>query len=280
MGELYGLDYTTHDPKIALIHELLIRSGAIAATQIDDPELFTEATEAAVSYFQSTHLGQNGRPLGVDGVVGSKTLWALENNTGDAQRSHIAPAIPEGLPAHRKRVLEIALAEHARPAVEDPNGSNRGPVVDKYLEPAWWRRSPQGPPWCCLFYSWVINEALGEFPIGSREASCARAVDKAKEKGLWVEGDAPPIPGDAFVMLYRNAQGALTGKGHIGFVLRVSEDGKQINTVEGNCGNRVKVGTRKVDTIAGYILPGFDKEPFTFARGLNDAASVDAAGTR
>lgn len=277
---LFGLKHETVNAKIVRIHELLIRSGALKKAP-KNPQQFTQATHDAVVYFQQTHLGQNGKPLGVDGVVGGKTFWALRHNKGKAQKSNIKPRIPGGLPENRRAVLKVALAEHARPAVERPNGSNRGPVVDKYLQPAWWRRNPKGPPWCCLFYSWIVDEALGEFPIGARQASCFRAREMAKKAGLWIEGGGgPPVPGDAFVMLYRDAKGRLTGKGHIGFVLRVSNDGMRINTVEGNCGNRVKVGTRDTSTIAGYIMPGHDTEPFMFTHGLNRAAKVDAEGTR
>ncbi len=277
---IFGLKDVNKHPKIAVIHELLARSGALKKRSWS--ERFTQKTYDAVVYFQQTHLGKDGKSLQVDGRVGNGTMWALRHNKGKAQRSFIKPRIPGGLPENRRAILQVALAEHARPSVERPNGSNRGPVVDKYLQPAWWRRNPKGPPWCCLFYSWVVEHALGKFPIGSREASCARAVAKAKKAGLYIsnkDGRAIPVPGDAFVLLYRKA-GKLTGKGHIGFVLRVSKDGKQINSTEGNCGNRVKVGTRDCSTIAGYIMPGHDTEPFTFTHGLNRAAKVDAEGTR
>ena len=56
------------------------------------------------------------------------------------------------------------------------------------------------------------------------------------------QSEFSPVPGDAFVMLYQD------GTGHIGFVLRVVKaNATAFNTLEGNCGNRVKVGCRQMD---------------------------------
>jgi hypothetical protein len=88
-----------------------------------------------------------------------------------------------------------------------------------------------------------------------------------------LKGAYIPIPGDAFVMLYRNG-GAFTGRGHIGFVLRVEVIGGSataIDTVEGNAGNRVKVGHRSLTApaIVGFInqYPD-DAQPTDWKTGL------------
>ncbi len=85
------------------------------------------------------------------------------------------------------------------------------------------------------------------------------AREKAGNKGLARNrGGYVPRPGDAFVMPYRDTAGPFTGRGHIGFVLRVDVvEGRatSIDTVEGNAGNRVKVGHRVLSdrTIVGLI---------------------------
>jgi hypothetical protein len=164
-------------------------------------------------------------------------------------------------------VLETALAEHTKGVAERPDGSNRGPEVDKYLPSSLREGNAAGPPWCCFFYSWVVHEALRRWPLGTQVGSCAEARRRAGQLSLWKPKSMPnsePIPGDAFVM----DRGG--GHGHIGFVLRVSEDGKQINTIEGNCGNRVKLGLRNLadPEIVGYINDVQNELTSTFDRGI------------
>ena len=107
------------------------------------------------------------------------------------------------------------------------------------------------------------------------------AWKRANQKGFWEPNDGrTPTPGDAFVILYKDpALGWCTG--HIGFVLQVSRNGKSINTVEGNCGNRVKIGKRSLSdpNIRGCIN-FFDDHP-EFTRGsLRGAKNLGALGTR
>ncbi|MEY4510023.1 MAG: hypothetical protein RLZZ450_2145, partial [Pseudomonadota bacterium] len=148
------------------------------------PSRFDTSVEAAVKHFQESHLGPDGVFLRVDGVVGERTWWALDNPSGAAQRSAILPTVPGGLGPQRTRVLEVALAEHARGVAEDPDGSNRGPLLDKYL-PAFARTGARGPAWCCYFYSWVMKEALHAYPLGVPEGSCVAARVRAARRGLW-----------------------------------------------------------------------------------------------
>ena len=247
--------------------------------------LFTSKLAQAVEYFQSTHLGRDGAPLTVDGVVGPDTKWALQHPTGKHQRSGIPNGhIPEGLSQDREHLLAIALGEHG--IKEKPSGSNRstGPRggIDKYL-PSWCKKEDKkGPAWCCFFTSWVLHEALGHYPLDRRHGSCKKAWEAAKKKKMHIPIDkdtfssALVTPGDAFVMLRRN------GTGHIGFVYRVSMTSQEINTIEGNCGNRVKIGRRDIykAPMHGFINFFGDKFP-SFERGLLEGADdVAAEGTR
>jgi hypothetical protein len=90
-----------------------------------------------------------------------------------------------------------------------------------------------------------------------------------------------PTPGDAFVILHEDPETVDWCTGHIGFVLQVAEDGKSINTVEGNCGNRVKIGRRVLadPKLRGFInIVGDHPE---FDRGsLRGAKDVGGSGTR
>lgn len=260
------------------LQQLLRENGHWASLIV--VERYTAELAAAVSYFQQTHQGPDKKPLKVDGVVGDGTWWALEHASGDDQRSFIAGKIPNGLSDKRKRVLEVALSQHD--VREQPNGSNRGPGVDKYL-PDFMLKDTPGPAWCCFFFSWVSKEAAGDrYPMGQRYGSCVQVANAAKKLKMWFPNDGKyvPRPGDAFVMLY---QGERAGHGHIGYVLRVDPPTGRFNTCEGNCGNRVKVGLRDYDAdprIAGFInFYGDSGTPTTYETGVFEAQNVGAEAT-
>jgi hypothetical protein len=235
--------------------------------------VFDEEVEDAVEYYQMTHQDRAGKMLRADGVVGDKTWWALENPEGDAQRSHIPAILPKGLGTLRAKLLQCAIAEHAKGVREQPGGSNRGPEVDKYL-PEHWLKNP-GPPWCAFFYSWVNKTALGYWPLGKREGSCSQARKLAAERDIWLPRQVAIdtkaiVPGDAFIL----------HRGHIGFVLRVSDT--QYNTLEGNCGNRVKLGIRELSSpdLSGFISSVPDEPSNGFERGVLQGANVSVDSVR
>jgi hypothetical protein len=273
-------------PEVVKVKAQLAKQGAWSAHNTSPN--YTPSLAKAVAYFQQTHLNERGEPCGVDGRVGLETRWALAHPTGKAQRNFItvgSEGLPGGLSEGRSSLLAIAIAQHG--IKEVPNGSNRSSSprggVDKFL-PHWCRKDDEkGPPWCCFFVSWVHNEALGVYPLGERVGSCARAW-KLAQGGMRFRnsGRRSPGPGDAFVMLYKS-DGSFTGKGHIGFVLRVSEGNSKINTIDGNCGNRVKVGVRDLtdDRVVGFIDPWKDGRTLqNFDRGLIAASNVGELGTR
>ena len=244
---------------------------------------FQEKTKQAVVYFQQTHLGRDGKPLEVDGEVGDDTWWALYHPSGMPQKSKIPAILPAKLTPMRAKVLKTAAAEHQAGVHEDPDGSNWGDGVSKYLEAG-------GSPadcWCCFFWSWCVHSALGEHPFGKPMGSVLTTWQQAKAKGWAMEkAGYAPVPGDAFVMLYKDDSGKLKGTGHIGFVLRVDKarNATAFNTVEGNCGNRVKVGRRQMDqsTLVGFInqYSSREKKPTSWKTGLVATDDVGAEGTR
>lgn len=241
---------------------------------------FLKLTEEAVKYFQSTHLGPEGEFLQVDGVVGPDTWWALDHPVGRPQKSFLPRRLPGGLTPLRQRQLELALAEHEAGVHEVPDGSNWGDGVVKY-------QGAKGAPWCCYFWSWCNRQAFGAYSLGAKFGHCLSAWNKAEELGMARPKESfDPVPGDAFVMLYRNSRGHLSGRGHIGFVLRVEmQNGRAvaINTVEGNSANRVKLGKRDLASpdIVGFInnYPD-DEQPENWETGLVTAASSDGDTTR
>lgn len=183
--------------------------------------------------------------------------------------------IPKNLDPTRRKVLEVALAEVG---TREATGKNDGPV-EKYM-PAWARG--KGMPYCAWFVGWCWEQALGKHPYRTRHGAVQRIYDEALKNGVDVRSASEAQPGDAFIILYGESAG------HTGFVLRVDELGRRINTVEGNWRNMVGVATRETDTFAGIVNPYRRLNPGSltdrnqWARGLISAppAGSSLAGTR
>ncbi len=242
---------------------------------------FQQLTQKAVVAFQLSHIDADGKPLVADGAVGPKTWWALANPSGNAQRSGIVSAVPvvkrhSGvLSAARIATLEVAQRKHREGTREIPDGSNKGDGVDEII-------AGFGPaPWCALFVSFCVREATGLYPMGRRWAHCGtfwRAAVKAGRAHKVGSGYIPK-PGDAFVFVHPN------DTGHTGLVLAVDKPrpDSDFNTLEGNCGNRVKCGLRSPSErhFAGFVDLFGDADGIVHDYGLlSKAARVGGEGTR
>ncbi|MDH3386913.1 MAG: CHAP domain-containing protein [Gammaproteobacteria bacterium] len=255
------------DPEVSRLHHLLSAHGYFADRPPPDG-IFETVTHDNVVLFQLQHVDRRGIALKADGVVGAKTWWALENPSGDAQRNHFQPYIPQGLEPKRRQLLELIYEEHGKPVFEVPDGSNRSPDIDGY----WGQTGIIGQPWCCAFVSWALKEALGEYPIEGKHHIGVQNMWRAARR---VEMETPAAkPGDIFVQIHSG------GKGHTGFVVGVSTDGKSIYTGEGNCGNRLKIGKRRINTINHFIDCIRDGQTLEFGRSKFDVAAVESQTTR
>ena len=250
-------------PNVRILQSALTSRGFVVMIDGD----FGPKTQSTVAYFQQTHLGPDGEYLSRHeplGVVTPNTWWAL-NSTAEEQRSNLDTFIPTGLSAQRRSILRVALQEHSAGVREVPDGSNYGDGVTKYL-------TGVGPAfWCCYAVHWWVNKALGHYPLGERRGLCLDFWNDAKRMGRTYSPASIPVPGDAFVILYR-ADGQLTGSGHTGIVACTSADGARFGTFAGNEGNRVKAGIRRTDEpiLAGFIDMVGDTNTIRdkFARGL------------
>lgn len=247
--------------------------------------LYDKATISEVQNFQAARLGPNGKFLQPDGWVGPNTWWAVQNPSGPAQASSLEGSLPKGLSTKRRAILMAAAKDHANGTREIPDGSNYGDGVSRIL-------AGVGPcPWCCYSVSQWHMDGTGAWPFGARYGLVKGLWDRpVKEGRAYKKGTKDPVPGDAFVLLYRNSKGQLTGLGHTGLVGAVSEargDDCVYNTFEGNAGNRVKRGQR---TVQEGVLMGFvdlvgdaDVVRLQFARGLfkkKDSIDSSVKGTR
>lgn len=244
---------------------------------------FRSITQNAVRYFQSTHVDQWGNPLVVDGEVGTDTLYALRNPSGEAQASDLPDdnIIPSGLSADRRKFLQVVAKDYrSGNFIEDPDGSNWGPRLSQFL--------PGHYPWCAFYQSYAYNRAFDKWPLGKNHGHVLTFWREAMEAGFAFKKDKhKPLPGDMGVMLYRNNSGNLTGSGHIFAVTRVSANGQTINTIGGNEGNRLKHGIRDVGqaTIEGWIgLYGDDRDKIwnSVEKGIIErpGAATTTSGTR
>jgi hypothetical protein len=265
---------------VAAAQDVLVVNGFLRALSASERGHYGPITASAVSHFQQTHLGPDRTPLRVTGEIDQLTWWALDHASGEDQRSHITTRIPAGLTPKRIATLTKALELHARNIREQPNGSNRGPEVDRFL-PSYLIKGPPpppGPPWCCFSAMWVLREVLGKWPLGGHLGSVWRTHVIASKRGMVRE---TPTPGDLFVMLYRDDSGAFSMRGHIGFVLRADSD--KINTLEGNVGNRFALSRREQSTIHCYVDPydDTDERPVAWERGtVAPALAVANLSTR
>jgi len=265
-------------PEVSHLQNLLKQNGYYDCPDCKVDGDFGGLTEAAVQEFQGGHIDKNKEPLKPDGEVGEKTWWALMNPHGAPQKSGISAVIPMGTTVVRSTILDLALEYHANNTREIPDGSNGGDGVDEIT--GGWKAA-----WCAMFVCWVIYKATGMKPFKKeREAACRNLHKIAKENGWWRDKeDYTPLPGDIFIMLYEGKDGKPNGKGHTGFVVSVSEDGTEFNTDEGNCGNRVKLGKRKMSqhSLKGFInfYPA-DEQPEKVERRIVSAAAVAGMGTR
>lgn len=182
------------------------------------------------------------------------------------------PRIAPGLGPKRTRIVEVALEELDRGVVEQPRGSNRGPLVDRYL-PSWAQTTP-GPAWCAFFVSWIMRQALGAIPTGRVRGGVHALRKDAQERGLWRPvGEYAPAPGDLFV------QDMGRGTGHTGIVIGYSAE--LIETVEGNSGDRVRAGLRRLDDpkLLGYVCT-VPKERYAMCWMPGIGADSASEGTR
>lgn len=154
-----------------------------------------------------------------------------------------------------KQIIERAKAEigvHEAP----PNSNNV-----KYN--TWYYGHPvAGPeyPWCAVFISWLFKAEQGICP---RTASCVNMLAWFEKKRQIVN---KPQAGDIVFFKY-NTNTRRTN--HVGLVVSVSDDGRTINTIEGNTSissqdNGGKVMQRnRYSNIVAYARPAYQQGTLT-----------------
>jgi CHAP domain len=186
------------------------------------PGVFDTRFKVLVKLFQSQNADQAGRPLQVDGEVGAMTWGALFS------------VAPTPVTSGSLAVTALGMAVSQLGVMEVPLGSNRGPMVDQYLQST---GTALGSFWCMAFVFWCFREAAAGTGMSNpfpRTAGCHdawRRVRASQSTRLITRAQAiadPALvrPGQVFVLDHGG------GMGHTGFV-RQSFNGP-FRTVEGN----------------------------------------------
>lgn len=233
---------------------------------------FGPRTEAAVRLFQARSADEHGNSLGVDGVVGARTWWALfrAGIEPDADDDANVPAPPPVVPPPRppvpgdmsalaKMVLDVAGKEVG--VLEEPPGSNRGKRVDEYLRAVGLDPAAASYPWCVAFLYWCFDEAAEAVNRRNPLPKTAGVHD------LWHR--TPPeqrLPAKAALADPQQIRPGMVffldtggGHGHVGLV--VSVRGETLETIEGNTndgGSREGIGVfRRTSRRLSAISLGF-----------------------
>jgi hypothetical protein len=238
---------TTGDNDAAGVKRIQILLNILGCSPVFEDGEFGEKTLRSVKEFQSKYCDEQGCPLKVDGKVGPKTRWSLEQNLNNLINS---PA------ALRLEAVNIARKEIG--VKEVPLRSNRGPRVEEYLKSVC---LGPGYAWCVAFVYWCFEQSAASLnrvnPL-PRTGSCIDHWTKSPGKKI-ITAEAVQIPqfiqpGTIFIILNRK-----TGHGHTGIVVGVN--GGYIQTIEGNTnsflsreGNGVIELKRKISDINGGFI--------------------------
>lgn len=127
----------------------------------------------------------------------------------------------------------VRIAQQQLGLVEDPDGCNCGPEIQKFLG------SSSGEFWCADFTSWVYDAAHRSFTGGVdggwRLPAVSQIEDWVKANGEWHDRGDGDGPRPADVIVFRDQE-------HVGIVERVDDAGNgrvSVHTIEGNSSNAV-----------------------------------------
>lgn len=189
--------------------------------------IFDAEFKSLVKLYQSQNADALGRPLEIDGEVGSLT-W------GSIFGAESVNVVPSGIAG---AALGIAVSQIG--VMEVPLGSNRGPVVDQYQIVTGLSLPSGHQPgffWCMCFVFWCFKQAVGPgtTPAFPKTAGCLDAWNKVKANSpqriiTRAKAMADPSlvkPGMVFILDHGG------GAGHTGFVRQ--SVGGALKTVEGN----------------------------------------------
>jgi hypothetical protein len=239
------------EPDAAIVTAIATALAARGSVSISPPGVFDADFKALIKLFQSQNVDEAGRPLEIDGEVGSMTWGALFG----------APAASFAA-AGSLAVSALGMAVTQLGVMEVPPGSNRGPRVNQYLAST---GTPPGSFWCMAFVFFCFREAATAAGVANpfpKTAGCLDAWNKVRRSNparLIRRAEAlvdPSLvrPGQVFILDHGR------GMGHTGFVRQ--SFGGPFRTIEGNSnptGSRNGLGVFELNRrkLADPSLRGF-----------------------
>lgn len=165
------------------------------------------------------------------------------DNTTCYKLSH-PPAPPTPKMTKREHALHIALSQVG--VQEEPLGSNRGPMVDRYIMAGEGVKQAFSEPWCGDFVTWCSQGAGIKLPsfyyprafewfyAGKRGAGGFKLVSLDNAQ-----------PGDIVVWNW----------GHVSRYISQSTgpNGRMVKSVDGNCSDKVGIWERPADLLLGVV---------------------------
>lgn len=231
------LHYGDFGPDVGDVQQKLVEFGValrpieLATASIGD------STRDAVREFQRS------QGLADDGVVGARTLYALEHPRSS---SSFAPGwrldktqIPAGLIV----VVEAAVGDVG--LKEDPDGSNDGPDLKKF--------NTSGAAWCAVaLYHWFKFHEGGA--PWTRTASTWAFYQWAKKHKRIVPKYAIVRPGDVWYVYRKPPVPDDTPRGHVALIVTANSTSR-FSCVGGNESNRVRGSVRARENATDIIRP-------------------------
>lgn len=255
----------------AIVRLLQERLRAVGADPGRIDGVFGAGTESAVKLFQSRHEDRNGRPLGVDGMVGALTWEAL---FGAATVTTVMPG--EAADPLLAMAVTVADAQAAEPGEEGAHAAS----IAMYRAAA-----GIGPdePWDAAFVVWAFGRAAGEVgaesPVVPAGSSAVKHLLAARDSGVRLISpedarDDPSLiqPGHVFVMDFGE------GMGHLGIVRSVQ--GGALETIEGNTTGPGGDGVHRKMRSVGDVTGGFIDYSVRAAAGARRASPPIARAPR
>ncbi|MFN8611997.1 MAG: CHAP domain-containing protein [Vulcanimicrobiota bacterium] len=202
--------------------------------------LLLNLMQAQGSKMQEALAGGGGGDMGSSAISGGGSSGGGGGGASGSTADSSATSGPPGPGAQgaldRARSM-IGLNEHSNTA-----------AINKVTEESGINSSTT--PWCAAFAINILKDAGILDTSGLKNPNyCPEIVSWAKQKGIWMERNSTPKPGDAILFDW---EGDGTSD-HIGIVEKV--EGGKITTIEGNSSDSVKRNSYEIGSskILGFV---------------------------
>lgn len=230
----FCLSQGSNGPEIGM----LIDNLRILGFDLDEGNQFSDEVAGALRMFQQSYHDQLGRPLKIDGRLGTATALALDRARNRSRHTTSfdddnLPAMSQGGGVLARRAASIGYDEFTR-ACGEQGGDNLGPDITRYQG----AMSLRGAGWSVDFAAHCYREAYGAEPSPFGHAHTTQDLIEAGEGKGWLLSDVNGgfRAGDLIVWDYVHPRLAehRRWRGQVGIVWRDQEG--TVTTLEGDRG--------------------------------------------